>query len=109
MESPHKREYSMPIYDLEWGEYLIGKDYEYTPIQRRFFKMDQNEKRTFYLELKKYLCDGCGDCIVARPEQILTGSEKNVTFCYNIEKCTFCGICVRTYPQKAITLHMKQE
>ena len=61
----------------------------------------------------KTLCNGCGACALACPEDlIVVGSERNaetkrkelVTYTFDTSRCMFCGLCQEACPTDAITL-----
>lgn len=45
------------------------------------------------------LCTGCGQCVTACPEQIV--SLSNALCCHDVKLCTHCGACVPHCPAKA--------
>ncbi|MEI6825425.1 MAG: 4Fe-4S binding protein [Desulfuromonadales bacterium] len=51
------------------------------------------------------LCSGCGRCVAACPEKIITLESDRFHKCAVIqqpERCTFCGRCVDTCPIDAL-------
>jgi NADH-quinone oxidoreductase subunit I len=61
----------------------------------------------------KTLCNGCGACALACPENlIVVGSERNpetkkkelVTYTFDLSRCMFCGLCQEACPTDAIVL-----
>ncbi|WP_018302963.1 ferredoxin-type protein NapF [Wenxinia marina] len=48
-------------------------------------------------------CTGCGECVDACPEQVLTIAEGRVALEMAAGECTFCGTCSDACPESVFT------
>ena len=49
-------------------------------------------------------CKGCGYCAAFCPKSVYKMGEDNKPIVYQVEKCTFCQMCVKRCPDFAIRI-----